>query len=93
MVADSSTRAYPAGTGFAIGFALGALVGVLVWTTSGNVVLGVILFAATGTALGVAIERAIETRPLSPRERRIVLAALLVGLLLLVLVAVGLVGV
>ncbi|MFC6731057.1 MULTISPECIES: hypothetical protein [unclassified Haladaptatus] len=93
MDVESSPQAYPEGVGFAIGFLLGAVFGGVAWIMSHNVVIGVILFAATGTALGVVIEQTINTRPLTPRERQIALASVLLGLVLLVLVYVGVVGV
>ncbi|WP_147435578.1 hypothetical protein [Halobellus sp. Atlit-38R] len=86
MEVESSAQAYPERVGFAVGFLLGALVGGFTWIYSRNVVLGVILFAATGTVLGVVIKQTLDTRLLTPRERRIALASVLLGLVLLVLV-------
>jgi len=92
MDGDASGPSYPEGAGYAIGLVLGAVVGALAWAVSRSVVLGVILLAATGTALGVAIEQALHTRPLTPRERRIALGSVLLGLVVLAVVYVVVVG-
>jgi len=82
----SSVGRYPSGTGWIAGFALGVVAGVAAWVASGRVVLGLILLVATGTAMGAAFERSLATRPLTPAERRLALAALAAGVALGLLV-------
>lgn len=90
MSPGSSARRFPVGTGWVVGYALAFAVGVLAWFVSGEVTIGLILLFATGTPLGVSLERSIDTRPLTERERRVALfltgAGLVVGVLTLVYV-------
>lgn len=84
---DSAGR-YPQGSGYLLGFAIGVLlgIGVLLWFQQATV--AVILAVAVGTALGVTIEQAIDTRPMTERERSLAWLALLAGITVLVAVLV-----
>jgi hypothetical protein len=77
-------RSFPSGTGWIPGYTVGGLAGVLAWLVSNEVILGLIIFVATGTPLAVTFERSLDTRRLTPRERRIVFFLLVVGLVLVV---------
>jgi|GEM_PF-2483630 len=80
MANASLSGPYPDGAGWLSGFGLGVVAGLIAWYGTGAVTIGVIVFAATGTALGAIIESSIDTRPLTPRERRVVWLLLGVGI-------------
>jgi hypothetical protein len=93
MAASGDDAAFPAGTGYATGLAIGVGTGVALGTALGNLALGIAIGAGIGLALGVAFERGRETEPLTPGQRRLLVFALALGLLVgLAVLALALLG-
>lgn len=60
---------YPTGYGMVTGVWFGLAIGIIVFLVSAQVPIGLAVFVATGTAIGIGLERALETRPSTVRER------------------------
>lgn len=92
MSASESGR-YPAGTGWLVGYLFALVVAATTWVLVREVAIAIVLFAATGPAMGYAIEEALDTRPASPRQRRLlqhaIVAGIVVGLVVLAYVLFG----
>ena len=90
---DGETDPTRAGTGYAMGLAIGLGAGVALGTALGNLALGIALGAGVGLTLGAAFERQRRDEPLTPMQRRLLVLAVVVGLLVaLVVVALTLLG-
>lgn len=72
-------EAFPSGYGLLTGLWLGLALGIIAFLVSANVSIGLIAFVTTGTALGIGLERGFETRPPTPRERRLAVVLGIVG--------------
>jgi len=83
MAASGDDAAFPAGTGYATGLAIGVGTGVALGTALGNLALGIAIGAGIGLALGVAFEQQSRSgnEPVTPRQRRLLVLAVVVGLL------------
>jgi hypothetical protein len=80
MATKTTRRRYPAGVGCGVGMAFGFLAGAVAWWVSGEILLFLVLFAATGSTFGVTLENALDTTPLTPRQRRFLFLVASLGL-------------
>ncbi|KAB1187813.1 MULTISPECIES: hypothetical protein [Haloferax] len=79
MGTQTKERRYDAGFGWAIGMAVGLVFGVLGWVMTREITMLLVVFVATGSALGFALEQSLNPAPLTPRQRRLLLVFLTVG--------------
>ncbi|KAB1198479.1 MULTISPECIES: hypothetical protein [Haloferax] len=79
MATQTTARRLPAGTGWFIGMALGLLFGAVGWWLTREITTLLVIFVATGTALGYSLESTLNPTPLTPRQRRVLLVLLVLG--------------
>lgn len=70
---------YPTGYGMVTGVWFGLAVGIIAFLVSAQVPIGLVAFVATGTALGIGLERVLETRPPTARERWVAVSLSIAG--------------
>jgi uncharacterized membrane protein (UPF0136 family) len=70
---------YPSGYGLVTGLWFGLAFGIIAFLVSAEVLIGLLITVVAGTAIGVGLERTLQTRPPSPRERRLTVFLGIVG--------------
>jgi uncharacterized membrane protein (UPF0136 family) len=70
---------HPSGYGLVTGVWLGLAVVIIAFLMSAQVPIGLVAFVATGLAIGIGLERVLETRSPTPRERRFAVVLGIVG--------------
>ncbi|WP_416840715.1 hypothetical protein [Haloferax sp. DFSO52] len=79
MATKATDRRVPAGTGWVIGMVFGLVLGAVGWWMTREITILLVIFVATGTALGYALEQTLNPTPLTPTQRRLMLALLVLG--------------
>ncbi|WP_254523475.1 hypothetical protein [Natrinema caseinilyticum] len=74
-----SREQFPSGYGLVTGVWFGLAIGILAFLVSAQVPIGMVAFVATGAAIGVGLERVLETRSPTSRERRFAIFLGIVG--------------
>lgn len=72
---------FPSGYGLVTGVWFGLAIGIIAFLVSAQVPIGLVAFVATGTVIGIGLERVLETRPPTYRERRVAVFLGIVGVI------------
>jgi len=70
---------FPSGYGLVTGVWFGLAIGIIAFLVSAQVPIGLAAFVATGAAIGIGLERVLETRSPTSRERWVAVFLGIVG--------------
>jgi hypothetical protein len=70
---------FPSGYGMVTGVWFGLASGIIAFLVSAQVPIGLVVFVAAGTAIGIGLERGLETRSPTSRERWLAVILGIVG--------------